>query len=325
MLSIKPIAYSAPGSLILTGEHAVLAGELATACAINQRVTTSLLPRSDRKIHIQSQLGELKTSLDRFEIQQPFQFVLAAIARYKAQLNVGFDLIIDSQFSATVGFASSAAVSVATLACLWQLSKQIPINKQKLFEQAHQVILAVQGRGSGADVAAAVFGGTIAYRYVNKPGLSRTQKTYQTYSIEKLAHNPSITAVYSGRKTPTPQVIAAVQQRFADNPEQLQTIYRQIGQCSEQARHAINQADWPVLARVLTANHQLMQQLGVSNHKLEQIVNDMTQQPNIIAAKISGSGLGDCVIGLGELDSWAEPENWFKLSIASEGVTHVAK
>ena len=49
---------SAPGSLMLMGEHAVLHGKKALVCAIDQRISVSLTPREDARISIVSALGE---------------------------------------------------------------------------------------------------------------------------------------------------------------------------------------------------------------------------------------------------------------------------
>jgi mevalonate kinase len=42
--------------------------------------------------------------------------------------------------------------------------------------------------------------------------------------------------------------------------------------------------------------------LGVSNRLLNNIVDTLAAQPQIYGAKISGAGLGDCVIGLGSVN-----------------------
>ncbi len=48
-------------------------------------------------------------------------------------------------------------------------------------------------------------------------------------------------------------------------------------------------------------NYQkLMTQLGVNDDTLESIINDLNGCLDIHAAKISGSGLGDCVLGIGK-------------------------
>ena len=44
-----------------------------------------------------------------------------------------------------------------------------------------------------------------------------------------------------------------------------------------------------------------MDSLGVNNKKLSQLVYSLREEPEIKASKISGSGLGDCVYGIGKI------------------------
>ena len=57
-VSFVSITTSAPGSLMLLGEHAVLEGSRALVCAINRRITVELRVRSDRVVKIVSELGD---------------------------------------------------------------------------------------------------------------------------------------------------------------------------------------------------------------------------------------------------------------------------
>ena len=51
------IPSSAPGSLMISGEHAVLHGRHALVGAVDQRVRVMLTPRADDTIRICSALG----------------------------------------------------------------------------------------------------------------------------------------------------------------------------------------------------------------------------------------------------------------------------
>jgi mevalonate kinase len=70
--------------------------------------------------------------------------------------------------------------------------------------------------------------------------------------------------------------------------------------------------------------HGLMDALGVNDATLSQLVYQLRSQPNIRASKISGSGLGDCVIGLGTCNREAFTDyKHFTLNIAQQGA-HIA-
>ncbi len=279
------IRASAPGSLMLFGEHAVLHGKRALVCAVTSRLTVRLGPRTDRRVCIESALGRHETSLDAPEPSIPFRFVMAALAHGLAGLPGGFDLAIDSEFSPTVGLGSSAAVTVATLAALDAHAGRTT-DREALVRAAREVIRRVQGAGSGADAAASVFGGIVAYRA-------------DPMAIRRIAQAPPLTLVYSGAKTPTPEVIRRVESARAAMPAVFNAIYEAMNRVAEEATAAIEQANWTRTGALMNVAQGLMDAIGVNDAALSSIVHALRADPAVLGAKISGSGLGDCVVALG--------------------------
>lgn len=288
---------SAPGSLMLFGEHAVLHGKQALCCAINQRIRVNLTPRDDDKIQVVSPLGHHQTDLNSLRIVSPFEFVLTAIAYFRKHFVNGFNLEIAAEFTATMGLGSSSAVTVATVGVLahWL---GLNYSSQQLFIDAKNIILAVQGVGSGADVAAAVFGGIVAYQL-------------QPLTITPFLVAPEITLVYSGAKTPTKTVIAFVAEKQRDEPQKYQDLYGAIHLCAVQAVMALRDNQWQELGKLMNRHHELQAQLGVSTPLLDELAGNLRGQTGIYGAKISGSGLGDCVVALG-----VAQDNLFPLTTA---------
>ncbi len=279
-----------PGSAMLLGEHAVLHGYPAVVCAANHFITVTLTPRSDESILLHSALGVHKTLLSELSVQKPFEFVLTAILLYQHKLKTGFDLNIESNFSHEVGLGSSAAVSVATIKVLRDYLK-LPSTDLIIFHDSVSVIRKVQGRGSGADVAASVFGGVIAYRS-------------HPLHIEKLnAIDLPLSLFYSGSKMKTAEVLSYVNEKFKAEPTKLNEIYVGIGECANRGIEAIKQHDWIALGQAMNAQQVWMTALGVNNEALQQSIDLLSQEKKILGAKISGSGLGDCVIALGDLEN----------------------
>ncbi len=295
----KPIRATAPASLMLLGEHAVLHHHLAIVCAINRFITASLTPRTDHRIIIRSHLGLLESSLETISLSKPFEFVTASILSMRAQISTGFDLQIESDFSHEVGLGSSAAVTVASLTVLQEWINPRPIDeglRNALLTQALKIIQCVQGAGSGADAAASIWGGTLAYRR-------------QAPSVEKLKHNPPLTAVYSGHKKPTADVIQQIEEERQREPAKIQALFSEINHCSEAAKIAIQAADWATLGNIMNRHQIAMKDLDLSNALLDQLISQLREYPEISGAKISGSGLGDCIVGLGTLNSLCFPQN----------------
>lgn len=279
---------SAPGSLMLLGEHAVLHGKHALVCAVDKRITVTVTPRADDVIFIRSdRLGQYSTRVAHIQIEKPFQFVLGAIKQYESIMQTGCDILIESAFSDKVGLGSSAAVTVAVLAALAKWSR-IKIATQDLVRQGRKVIRHIQGVGSGADVAASVYGGIIGYHP-------------QPLSVEKFTSTYPLTVLYSGKKTPTPEVIKYVQDKFAAYPTIFRSMINSIGQCAFEGMQLVRKEKWADLGQVMTMQQGLMESLGVSDLLLRYMLEELRSKHEILGSKISGSGLGDCVVGLGQL------------------------
>jgi len=279
---------SAPGSLMLLGEYAVLYGKRALSCAVDKRITVTLTPRTDTRIEIESTtLGCLSTDVTDIKIEKPFQFVLCALQQYQTKLKRGCDISIETEFSDKVGLGSSAAVTVATLATLvtWLDIKTSP---RDLVRQGRNVVRQIQGLGSGADIAASVYGGVVSY-------------TADPLSVEKFSVLLPLHAVYAGFKTPTVDAINYVQSRFITYPELFRSICNSIGQCGVEGTQLLRKEDLVKLGEIMNVQQGMMESLGVNTPRLQNMVDHLRQQPGILGAKISGSGLGDCVIALGEL------------------------
>lgn len=311
------IKVTAPGSLMLMGEHAVLFGQRALACAVDKRITVTLTPRTDRKLNIDSALAQYHSDLDQLTSEPALSFVLAAIKRQLARLPSGFDLQIRSEFSHTVGLGSSAAVTVAVVAALQTFTGNSSTDQQALFNEALAVVHQVQdGRGSGTDLVAAVYGGVVGYSVATADTAPQ---------IRVLQGLPTISLFYVGYKMKTPDVLKRVEGFAAQAPELYAELYRLMGQTCEQAERAVDNADWPQLGRLMNIYQGLMDALGVNDRNLAEIIYTLRSSPDVLGAKISGSGLGDCVLALGNPSDYPfsnEPSyEQIPVAVSQKGVT----
>lgn len=293
---------SAPGSLMLFGEYAVLHGQTAIACAIDKRVTVSIEPRDDKKILITSDLGNFETVINKINVIAPFEFVLTVLKIHK--LKQGCNIRIESEFSHQMGLGSSAAVTVATLSALnaWHKKR---ISDKQLIKQAIKIIHHVQKRGSGTDVVASVLGGIIAY-------------DISPLKIKKFALAPKLSVLYVGYKTPTSVALKQMKKKFKQQKKLYLQIFKTIGQCSTEVMHALRQKNWLRIGQLMNIQHGLLDALGVNKPDIQKYIDILRANPNILGAKISGSGLGDCVIGIG---ATIDHPNAIPVAVTLKGVT----
>ncbi|NRP28597.1 mevalonate kinase [Marinobacterium sp. xm-d-420] len=301
------ICYSAPGNLMLMGEHAILHGQPAIALAVGNRLSVSLIPRVDEVVTIESELGRYQSALSELTDDSTFSFMVAAIQLCQSKLKQGFDLKVSSQFSDQVGLGSSAAVTASTLACLLNFCGE-PVTNDQVFKLALEAVHRVQfGRGSGTDLAASIWGGLIAYEMNGA-------------KVRPLKGTPDIDLFYVGYKMKTPDVIALVNQRAEADPAIYASIYQLMGQVTRAAEEAIESQEWIRVGQLMDQYSGLMDALGVCDANLSDLQFRMRQQSGVLGAKISGSGLGDSVISLGLTNPSEIPYQHLPVSIHSEGL-----
>ena len=268
------IKVSAPGKLLLLGDHAVVYGYPCIVTAVDKRlyVEAEIINDSENKI-IAPQVKESR-------------FVLESIATFKEKFKIKASVKITTRgdFSHNVGLGSSSAVTVATFKAL-SLLFDSDISEREIFDLSYEVNLKIQGVGSGFDLAAANYGKTL---YFIKGGKV----------IEPL-HNEELPLVvgYSGVKADTPFYVRKVAEAFKSKLNKMDSIFKQIKDLVEKAKIAIEQKDLTSLGREMTQNHYLLQQLGVSVPKLDAMV-EAAIKAGAYGAKLSGAGGGDCMIAL---------------------------
>lgn len=250
------IKVSAPGKLMLFGEHAVVYGYPCIVTAISERLEVSI-----------SKIDDI--SMDR-------RFVDAAVRAWGDGKNYAFS--IKSAFSGTYGFGSSAAVTVATLKAMRPNAEN-----RALFDAAYKVVLDVQGIGSGFDVASSIYGGTL---YFLSGG-----KTIDPLEIQNL---PLIVA-YSGVKSSTVEMVKMVREKRNKYPDKVDRIFQAIGTLVNQAKKKMLEGDWERVGKYMDFNQEYLRDLGVSSEKLETLIG-AAKNAGAWGAKLSGAGGGDCMI-----------------------------
>lgn len=133
----------APGKLVISGAYAVLRGAPAIVTAVNRRVV------SDTKLPATYLAPEVESGLALLPTQHPHPFYDAGELRSAED---------------KLGLGSSAAICVACLGAL--LAEDSPTSsllglRENLYTLAREAHRIAQGGGSGIDIAAACFGGTL--------------------------------------------------------------------------------------------------------------------------------------------------------------------
>ncbi len=286
------ITVSAPGKLMLFGEHAVVYNRPCIVTAVEQRMYATIELLDLQNFELQAPDVNVTdytkpiTDLGNGEIPKGAKFVEIAVKNFFEKYNIsqGIKITTRSDFSSEFGFGSSSASTVCVVKALSEIF-ELNLSDKDIFDISYKTVLDIQGKGSGFDVAAAVFGGTL---YFVTGG-----KIIETLNIKNL---PLIVG-YSGIKADTVTLINAVKELSNKNPQLVESIYNSIEILVNSAKEEIVKQNWEQIGILMSENQKLLQSLGVSIPKLDNMIMS-ANNAGAYGAKLSGAGGGDCIIAL---------------------------
>ncbi|MBI3386063.1 hypothetical protein HY031_03200 [Candidatus Gottesmanbacteria bacterium] len=159
------------------------------------------------------------------------------------------------------------------------------LDNKQLFDLAYKTVLDIQGKGSGFDVAAAIYGGTL---YFMTGG-----KVIEPLRVDSLP----LVVSYTGVKADTSSLIAQVSEKKEKNSEKVERIFDAIAKLVDEAKRKIPEGDWERVGKLMDFNQEYLRDLGVSSEKLESLIS-AAKSAGAFGAKLSGAGGGDCMIAL---------------------------
>ena len=188
---MKSIA-SAPGKIILFGEHFVVHGTKAILAAIDKRVTVTTTFTEKATIKINSQLGTIEVPILSWydkganieEVQphitapyeevksefKPFVFLGGKIMsmREDSIVDYGLEITIDSDIPIGVGLGSSSACCVAAAASMCELCFAGANELELILDLAIEAEKTIFPDTSGADCTVCTYGGMIEHPSIEK-------------------------------------------------------------------------------------------------------------------------------------------------------------
>jgi mevalonate kinase len=271
---------SAPGKLIMFGEHVSRYGKPSIVFAVSSRLHIFLEPRQDDKIILNS--PDLNIMNEQWPSNK-LDYASVAIKNFfeKTGKKAGFN--INSKSEMKEGIGTSAATVVAVLGALDKFF-ETNLSKKEILELGFKTIFDIQGYGSGIDIAAATYGGIIRFVKDQEP---------VPISQEKLP----IVVGNVGFKVKSGPIVEAVKAKEEKHPEIFKPIIDTIGNIAGLAENAIKNSDLETLGELININHGLLYADGVSSDKLEKLVW-AAKDAGAYGAKLSGAGVGDNMIAL---------------------------
>ena len=283
---------SAPGKVILFGEHFVVEGAPAIASAIDLRVRACVTTEvnSDRVIVRSDVFGEAEiypTKPPRWASQ--FRRIVELLGRRFGKIAPA-KITIESSLPVGAGLGSSAA-SAAAFTAAYGLAYGIRLSTLEVSQLAFEAEKLVHGKPSGIDNTISCYGGTILYT---------RNKGFEPLNAN-LPSTVKLVIADSGIQRSTGQAVSLVLARKRKLGKLGDMIYDVAKELVLAAVDALKRADVELLGELMDVNHGLLNAMGVSLPELETLVY-RARKAGAYGAKITGAGLGGTIIALVDAD-----------------------
>lgn len=290
------LTVSAPGKLMLLGELAVVYGKPCIVTAVGQRMTATVQITSTTDFELNApdvKVENYKKPMSQLgigNIPKGAKFVEIAIKNFQEKYPItgGIKVSTISEFSSLFGFGSSSASTVCIIKALSEITGK-KLSEKEIFDLSYKTVLDIQSKGSGFDIAAAIYGGTLHF--------IAGGKLIQSLNVPKI----SLIIGYTGVKADSVTLINQVADLADKYPEIVDDIYDQILLLVEVAKVALEKGDFKTAGELMNLNQGFLETLGVSSSKLSSLIYAV-RDAGAYGAKLSGAGGGDCMICLAPPD-----------------------
>ena len=277
---------SAPGKIILFGEHFVVYGGKAILCAINKRITVTAKTIPENKISIKSSIGNLvlapKRPLTEVDIQlRPFYYLADKMIQ-KYDEKSGMEITIDSEIPVGVGLGSSSACCVAGAAAISGVFTEK--SKEEILQMAIEAEKTMFPNTSGADCTVCTFGGIMQYdKQTGHSKIDSEPRFHLVIANSKIEHS-------------TKEVVSNVNQFKEKNEERFSKICNEENNLIDNVLVCLKKNDLKGIGIDIIKNQEYLELIGVSNEKLRSMIE--LANKSSFGAKITGAGVGGCIFAL---------------------------
>jgi mevalonate kinase len=281
---------SAPGKIILFGEHAVVYGRPALAVPVTQvhaDVDVSDAPRPGiwieaPDVNLHAELNTLPSDHPIASVIHNFLFLLR-VSRFP---NLAIRII--STIPVASGLGSGAAVTVALTRALAAHLKYAMVDEE-VNAFTYEIEKIHHGTPSGIDNTVVTYARPV-YFVKGQP-------------IETLQVGKPFTIVIAdtGISAPTKESVGDVRRLWMNDRSRWETVFDKIGEISFTARRAIEAGKPELLGELMNENHAVLKTLTVSSAELDTLV-EAAQRAGALGAKLSGGGRGGNMIALVEAE-----------------------
>ena len=283
------VTATAPGKIILVGEHAVVYGRPAIAVPVWETVATATITLAPVGSGCLIAAPDIDRQIGLAEVQEDEPLALITgltLAQLGAPANPDWRIEVRSQIPIASGLGSGAALSTALVRAIYAKLDHIaePAQVSALVYASERLY---HGTPSGIDNTVIAYGMPVWFIKGQPP---------TTFS----ARQPlTLVIADSGISAPTKETVGDVRRGWQADPTRYESWFDEIGAIVQASRRAIEAGELTKLGELFNHNQMLLERLDVSSPILEKLIV-AAHSAGALGAKLSGGGRGGNMIALVE-------------------------
>jgi len=321
-----PVTATAPGKVILFGEHGVNRGQPAIAASVGLYAhCTASLPsgRGESRAEVQRGIcfrsGDHETQSSREEIlalreqveiwrkDQNYECIRALKAKdffasqkyvlgsmFEEALPSALELVWESEVPAASGLGSGGSAFTSMVAAVSELVQGGGIKMAAAFDSD------LQQRADWAHRGDIIAHGGIASALDTQTSLFGGVIRFTGQGLASTIPCPpglKLVIAHCGVSAPTSEVNTRVRLWLAERSDTRLKYFQTLGALTRAAEPALARGDWDELGRLMTLNQLVLEKIGVSCPEIDRLI-ETALAAGAYGAKISGSGGGGIIIAL---------------------------
>jgi mevalonate kinase len=280
---------TAPGKVILFGEHAVVYGRPALAAPVTQVCATAIVRKGAPAGGVVVRALDLGHEIRLDQHGRPLAEAVRLTLRWLDLAEPDWCVEISSTIPIASGLGSGAAVSVALVRALAAAAGR-EVSAADASTIAFEVEKLHHGTPSGVDNTVVAYGLPVYFVRGQSP---------EPFSILR----PFLLAIGdTDIPSPTRMAVGDVRVRWKADPARYERLFDRVGSIVVEAKHAISSGEPDALGPLMDANQELLKEIGVSSPELDRLVS-AARRAGAGGAKLCGGGRGGNMIALVTRDS----------------------
>lgn len=283
----------ASAKLILFGEHMVLYGRPAISLAVPALPVTATAYRCGGPVVIESSGFDTgrrsRTTTSHLDTSAVPRLAVSAACEYLERPDDGITVDVESSIPAGRGFGSSAACAAAIIEAVVDLWGQ-SVDDDTMFELIQHSETVAHGEASGVDARTVISdGGPLWF----------DSGVVSSLTVGAEGRRTVVVVADTGVAASTRDAVATVRRRLGVLGQEGVDLLDAAGAMTVGAVDDLVYGRLVELGSKMTANQELLRVLGVSCPEIDTLVA-AALEAGALGAKLSGGGMGGCVIALAQ-------------------------